>query len=250
VANDHCSAGFVGGRPQADPLPKIRRGRHPSAHYSKEIIMTDPNYTALLFVIDRSGSMDRIRDDMVGGLQQLLAEQAVEPGLLTVDIVTFDDVVERTHHFANPGEVAIELVPRATTALLDAIGISVHQFGHELSLLPEHARPETVQVVVVTDGLENSSQEYTVDDVRELVETQKETYSWEFVFLGADQDAVLTGKTLGFDAGASMTYAAGPEGVAEMSRSVSRFTSSIRAKQKRNFDAEERRRAQGGNTSA
>jgi uncharacterized protein YegL len=212
--------------------------------------MTDPNYTALLFVIDRSGSMDRIRDDMVSGLQHLLTEQSAEPGLLTVDIVTFDDSVERTHHFANPRDVAIELIPRGTTALLDAIGISVHQFGHELSLLPEHARPQTVQVVVVTDGLENASQEYTVEAVRSIVETQKQMYSWEFVFLGSDQDAVLTGQTLGFDAGASMTYAAGPAGVAEMSRSVSRFTSSIRANQKREFDSEERRRAQGDDSSS
>ena len=83
--------------------------------------MTDSNYTALLIVLDRSGSMSSIRDDMVGGLGEMLRTHAAEPGLLTVDVVTFDDQIEVTHHFANPRDVAIELVPRYTPALHDAM---------------------------------------------------------------------------------------------------------------------------------
>ncbi len=202
--------------------------------------MTDPNYTAMLLVVDRSGSMTDIRDDMVGGLTTMLAEQAAEPGLLTVDIVTFDTEIELQCSLADPKDVTIRLEPRGGTALFDAIGQSVTAFGRVLAALPEHARPETVQVVVVTDGEENSSREYPLDAVRTLVTQQKERYSWDFVFLGANQDAVFSGERLGFDAGSSMTFAPGAEGVALMSMSVGRYVKDVRGKQKRMFDADER----------
>lgn len=206
--------------------------------------MTDPNYTALLLVIDRSGSMTSIRDDMVGGLTTMLAQQAAQPGMLTVDIVIFDEVIELTRSMADPATVVIELEPRGGTALYDAIGMSVTGFGRALAALPEHARPGTVQVVVVTDGLENSSREYTADAVRALIAAQTETYSWDFVFLGANQDAVLTGAALGFDAGSSMTYAAAPDKIASMSTNLSRYVTDVRRKDKRGFTDEEREEAQ------
>ncbi len=123
--------------------------------------MADDNYTATLLVIDRSGSMTTIRDEMVGALTTLLEKQAAEEGMLTVDVVTFDNVIERQEHFADPTDVVIRLEPRGGTALYDALGIAIGEFGRELAALPEHARPGTVQVVVVTDGEENSSQEYS-----------------------------------------------------------------------------------------
>ena len=91
--------------------------------------MTDPNYTAMLLIIDRSGSMASIRDDMVGGLTAMLAEQAAEPGLLTVDIVTFDTEIELQCSLADPKAVTVRLEPRGGTALFDAIGQSVTAFG-------------------------------------------------------------------------------------------------------------------------
>jgi hypothetical protein len=182
--------------------------------------MTDPNYTALLIVLDRSGSMSSIRDDMVGGLEQMLAAQATEPGILTVDIVTFDDVIEHTHSFASPADVRVELVPRGSTALHDAMGISINSFGQALADLPERARPSSVQVIVVTDGMENASQEYSAKTVRELVTQQIWKYGWDFVFLGADQDAVLTAADLGIRADKAMSYARGKDNIAAMSSSV------------------------------
>lgn len=182
--------------------------------------MTDSYYTAVLIVLDRSGSMAGIRDDMVGGLEQLLRTHAAEPGLLTVDIVTFDDRIEVSHHFANPSEVSVELVPRGMTALHDAMGYALNGFGAQLAALPEHARPGNVQVIVVTDGYENASKEYTAETVRRLVVTQTDTYGWDFVFLGADQDAVLTAADLGIAAGKAMTYARGSENVKSMNASL------------------------------
>lgn len=202
--------------------------------------MTDPNYSALLLVIDRSGSMAGIRDDMVGGLTTMLAEQAAEPGLLTVDIVTFDTEIETQYSLAEPKDITISLEPRGATALFDAIGQSVTSFGRVLAALPEHARPETVQVVVVTDGEENSSREFGLDAVRALVKQQKEQYSWDFMFLGANQDAVLSGERLGFDADSSMTYTAGAEAVSNMSASMGRYVTDVRGKSKRGFDDDER----------
>ena len=207
--------------------------------------MTDPNYTAMLLVIDRSGSMEGIRDDMVGGLTAMLAEQAAEPGLLTVDIVTFDTEIELQCSLADPKTVTVTLEPRGGTALFDAIGQSVTAFGRVLAALPEHARPETVQVVVVTDGDENSSREFGRDAVRALVTQQKEQYAWDFVFLGANQDAVFAGERLGFDADSSMTYTAGTAGVAGMSASMGRYVKDVRSKTKRGFDSVERMQSMG-----
>ncbi len=207
--------------------------------------MTDPDYTAMLLIIDRSGSMQTIRDDMVGGLSTMLAEQAADPGMLTVDIVTFDTEIEVTHSLADPSSITIQLDPRGATALYDAVGIAVQGFGATLASLPEHARPGTVQVVVVTDGEENSSREWSAAAVRELVRRQIDTFNWDFVFLGANQDAVLTGAALGFDADSSMTFDAAPNEVQALTASVSRYVKDIRNKSKRGFSDAERGNAGG-----
>lgn len=207
--------------------------------------MTDPNYTALLLVIDRSGSMASIRDEMVDALNQLLAEQSALEGLLTVDVVIFDGVVEHTHTMADARTVRIELDPRGGTALMDAIGASVQIFGQQLAALPEHARPATVQVVIVTDGHENSSREYDHDMVRDLITRQTRDYDWDFVFLGANQDAVLTARGLGIGRDSALTYDAGADGIKGMRRSTSRYLTDRRRGQKRGFDEGERGEAQG-----
>jgi hypothetical protein len=202
--------------------------------------MTDPNYTAMLVVIDRSGSMSNIRDEMVTAVRGLLDDQAAEPGKLTVDIYSFDDVVTREFHLANPLDVVVSLEPRNFTALYDAIGIAVTEFGETLAAMPESERPDTVQVIVVTDGMENASREWHLSRVRELVLRQKESHKWDFVFLGANQDAVMTGEGLGFDRGSSMSFDPSAGGVDAMLKASSRYTSDLRRKQKRVFMMEER----------
>ena len=209
--------------------------------------MTDSNYTALLIVLDRSGSMSTIRDDMVGGLEEMLRTHAAEPGLLTVDVVTFDDQVEVTHHFANPGDVKIELVPRGRTALHDAMGYAINGFGAQLAALPEHARPGNVQVIVVTDGMENASHEYAADTVRRMVAKQAKEFDWDFVFLGADQDAVLTASDLGITADKAMTYARGKGNVAAMNVALTGKLRSVRSGRRDDGFTDDERRAAGGN---
>ncbi|WP_062211639.1 vWA domain-containing protein [Demequina oxidasica] len=202
--------------------------------------MTDPNYTALLLIVDRSGSMSSIRDDMVGGLQKLVDDQAASPGKLTVDIVTFDDRIEHTHKFENATEVTVTLEPRGMTALWDAIGVSVSKFGAALGDMTEQERPATVQIVIVTDGMENASHEYTGNAINQMISHQRDTYSWDFVFLGANQDAVATARELGIDGDAAMTYSADAESVDAMHVATSRYIHSVRVGDREGFTAGER----------
>jgi uncharacterized protein YegL len=207
--------------------------------------MTNPDYTGLLLIIDRSGSMATIRDDMVGGLEAMLRDQAAEPGRLSVDIVTFDTEIETQSKFADPASVVIALEPRGATALYDAIGYAVSTYGWRLALLPEVDRPGRVQVVVATDGEENSSHEWTADAVRTIVERQTSEFGWDFVFLGANQDAVLTGGRLGFQPDKSMTWEAAPEGVAGLSAGLNGYLKLSRAGADVAFTATQRKAAKG-----
>lgn len=106
--------------------------------------MTDSNDTALLIALDRSGSMSDTRDDMVGGLEHLIADQAQQPGMPTIDIVTFDELIEHTHAFAQPQDVKVELDPRGSTALYDAVGWSFNIFGRALADFAKLRGPASV----------------------------------------------------------------------------------------------------------
>jgi uncharacterized protein YegL len=208
--------------------------------------MTDPNYSALVAVLDRSGSMSGIREEMETGLQTLIDEQAKQPGMLTVDLIHFDSVIEAVYEMVDAQFVKVKLDPRGATALYDAIGVSINGFTKSLSDLPEHARPSNVTFVVVTDGHENSSQEYDLKTVRNLVKSKQKDEGWNFMFLGANQDAVLSGQNLGFEADASLTFDADADGVNTMASSASRFISDARSGNRQGFSDTERGAASRG----
>lgn len=169
--------------------------------------MTDPNYTAIAVVVDRSGSMMSMQKDAEGGLNTFLTDQKSGPGRCTVRIDQFDTEYENVTKSVDVNSVEpYVLVPRGGTALLDAIGKTVVDFGEELAALPEDQRPGNVIVVVVTDGGENQSREFTNDGVKALITKQETEFGWTFVFLAANQDAIAVGATYGFAAGTSMTY--------------------------------------------
>lgn len=207
--------------------------------------MTDAHYTALLLLVDRSGSMDSIRDDMLGGLRALLEEQRKLPGFITVDLVQFDDTIDTVYQMVDPENITISLEPRGRTALHDAIGLGVNGFSQRIDALPDHAQPKAIQVVVVTDGLENASNEYTAKQVKELVTAKQEDPRWDFMFLGANQDAVLSGENLGFQRDSSMTFAAQGAPVRNVSQAASRYISDRRSGTRRGFTTDERRQASG-----
>jgi hypothetical protein len=130
-----------------------------------------------------------------------------------VTLAQFDDTYEVVYAALPVSQVPpLALQPRGTTALLDAMGRLVTDAGAELAALPEDRRPGTVIVAVMTDGLENASREWTHPAIRSLVEQQTRDYGWQFLYMGADQDAVEVGRSLGVTAGSSVTYARGRAG--------------------------------------
>lgn len=168
--------------------------------------MTDKNYTHLLAIVDRSGSMASCQEDMRGGLDELFKSQAEVEGKCLVDYVQFDTQYEVVYTDVDVSEAKAVLKPRGGTALLDAVGKAVTELGDKLAKLDEDSRPGLVQVFVVTDGYENASLEWNAKAVKELIKSQEEKYKWDFIFLGANMDAVAVGESFGFKGDKSLTY--------------------------------------------
>lgn len=153
--------------------------------------------------------MGSIKDDMETGLNQIFKDQAEVEGKCLVDYVQFDDTYELVFEDTPVADAKAVLQPRGMTALLDAVGKAVTQLGDKLAKLPEGKRPGLVQVVVVTDGYENASREWNADKVRELIKQQTDKWNWDFIFLGANLDAVAVGSSFGFAPDKSLTYDTG-----------------------------------------
>ena len=178
--------------------------------------MTDPTYTDITMVLDRSGSMQSIKDDTIGGFDAFISEQRRLPGRCTVSLVQFDNVYEEVYTGRDLADVpGLTLVPRGSTAMLDAIGRAVNATGARLAAMPEDRRPGTVIVGIMTDGLENASREFTFPMVKALIEQQEQVYGWTFMYMGANQDAIEVGASLGVARDRSLTYA-GPKVAAAM----------------------------------
>src|SRR6476469_7085618 len=186
--------------------------------------MTDSNYTHVLCVVDRSGSMAGVDKDMRGGLDTFFAEQAKEDGKCLVDYVQFDSEYEKVFEDKDVANAKAVLQPRGSTALLDALGRSVTELGEKLAAKSEGERPGHVIVVVVTDGYENASHDWTREKVKELVERQQDEWNWVFTFLGANMDAVAEGASYGVKGGTSLTYSTASAGqtFSSLSQSVTR----------------------------
>jgi hypothetical protein len=183
--------------------------------------MTDQNLTHLYFLLDRSGSMQSIREDTIGGFDAFIAEQRTQPGQCRVTLAQFDDRYDVVYADLPIGEVpGLELQPRGTTALLDAIGRLLTEAGEHLAALPESERPGTVIVGIMTDGHENASKEWTHAAVKALIQQQTQTYGWEFLYMGADQDAIEVGTGLGVPATRSVMYSRGSSRAAMASTSA------------------------------
>ncbi len=154
--------------------------------------------TDITMVIDRSGSMESIQSDAQGGVNTFIESQKSEPGDALLTLVQFDTEYEFVHCGAPIATVPpYKLVPRGGTALLDAIGRAINETGARLAAMDEAQRPGLVVFVIVTDGEENSSREFTREKIREKIEHQQSTYKWQFTFLAANQDAFAEGESLG-----------------------------------------------------
>ena len=180
------------------------------------------NLTEMVFVLDRSGSMRSLTADTIGGFNELIEKQKKIEGDAYVTTVLFDHEYELLHDHVALGEVAPltdkEYFARGSTALLDAVGRTINAVGARLAATPEEERPEHVVFVITTDGMENASREYTAKQVREMVEHQQQKYSWQFVFLGANMDAVSEAGKLGISASHAANFAPSQRGVSMMYR--------------------------------
>lgn len=167
------------------------------------------NYTDLNIILDRSGSMSSIAKDMAGGIKTFLEKEKETGDDTKVSFFQFDDQYETVFVDKDIKEdIKIDLLPRGSTALLDALGRTIVSVGEKLSKMKEADRPNRVLFLVITDGFENSSQEFTSEVVSEKVKHQREKYAWDFVFLGAGEDAVLAQhKGLGIGASSSKGFA-------------------------------------------
>lgn len=173
----------------------------------------------IVLIIDKSGSMDTIKDDAIGGFNSFLTEQKDIERDANVTFVLFDDRYDLIHNGKDIHEVE-ELTkktyrPSGTTALLDAVGRTVDRVGERLNELTNSEKPENVIVFILTDGMENASSDYTKDQVKEMIQHQESKYSWEFIYGGANQDAFEEAGGLGIKAQNTFNFEATGQGTRE-----------------------------------
>jgi len=163
------------------------------------------NYTHICCITDRSGSMRSIQDEVIGGFNTLVEQQRKEPGECTMTYVQFDNEYEIV--FADtpldriPELTKETFVPRGMTALLDAVGRTVVRQGEWLAAMDEADRPSKVICLIITDGQENASHEYKLEQIHDMIQHQTNKYAWEFVYLGADDKAFEEARNMGLKAG-------------------------------------------------
>ena len=189
--------------------------------------------TELVFILDRSGSMSGLEGDTIGGYNAMLEKQKKEPGEAVITTVLFDDKYELLHDRINlKGIQPItekEYYVRGTTALLDAVGRTISKIVNVQKHTAEDERAENVMFVITTDGMENASREYSYEKVRRMIEHQKNKYGWEFIFLGANIDAVDTAERFGIDQDRAVNYNADSEGTLLNYEVISETVSCLRA---------------------
>lgn len=195
--------------------------------------MTKQNFTSINVVLDRSGSMQTILEPTISGFNTFIAEQKKVIGECEISLHQFDNEYETIYSCQPIAKVldltAATFIPRGMTALHDAIGKTINSVGTRLSTMKEEDRPDTVIILIVTDGLENASKEFTSGTIAEMIAHQKDKYSWDFIFLGANQDAVTTGAGFKINANASVSFNASRESVNHLFQSVAHGTSGKRS---------------------
>lgn len=205
----------------------------------------EQDYTHMVVILDRTGSMESIRDDTIGGFNSFLKKQKAEPGTATLTLVQFDtqDPYEVIHRFTPIAEVP-ELtretyVPRASTPLLDALGRGINDLENSIGELKDADRPSKIVMVVVTDGQENSSREFRRDQIERMIKDRTEKDGWQFVFLSADLAAIGDARTIGIHADAVLLFEKSVTGSTGAWASLSDRTADYRSARKRKIGFEQ-----------
>ena len=198
-------------------------------------------HTEIVFILDRSGSMHAMVEPAISGFNRLLREQQQVPGHARFTLVLFDDQYELPFHSVPIAEV-VELdtssfVPRGNTALLDAIGRTIDDLGGKLAATPEQDRPKQVIIAILTDGEENASTRYSWEAVAKRIRHQSGKYHWQFLFLGANQDAIATAGRMNIQAGNTANFAMNEHSYSSSKGALSRKMSAFRRRSQGDADA-------------
>ena len=214
--------------------------------------MKKTTITELVYILDRSGSMSGLETDTIGGYNGMLKKQKAEPGTAFVTTVLFDDNYELLHDRVNIRELSPitekEYFVRGSTALLDAVGKTISRIGNDQKHADESRRADKVMIVIITDGMENASREYTYHRIMDMIDRQKSRYGWEFLFLGANIDAVATAAKFGISSDRAANYHADSTGTQLNYNAINDFASNLRsgisndASWKKNIDEDYKKR--------
>ncbi|MBQ9838230.1 MAG: VWA domain-containing protein [Oscillospiraceae bacterium] len=210
------------------------------------------NLTEIVFILDRSGSMSGLEGDTIGGFNSMIEKQKRESGEALISTVLFDNETEVIHHRVDIKKIALltdrDYYVRGCTALLDAVGGAIHHIGNVHKYAREEDRPEKTLFIITTDGMENASRKYTYDQLKMMIERQKEKYGWEFIFLGANIDAAKEAARFGISEDRVANYHADSTGTAVIYEAMSEAVCSVRACRpmsadwKKNVDADYKKR--------
>ena len=204
--------------------------------------------TEIVFILDRSGSMSGLENETIGGFNSMISKQKDEEGEALISTVLFDNETEVIHDRLPLDKIAPltgkEYYVRGSTALLDAIGEAIHHISSIHKYAREEDVPEKTLFIITTDGMENSSRKYSYDKVKKMVEKKKEKNHWEFIFLGANIDAVSVANKFGVDRSRAVTYECDGAGTALNYKMMSKMVSCARASKSAEamgaaFDSEE-----------
>lgn len=206
--------------------------------------------TDITVILDKSGSMESRRTDAIGGFNALVDDQKAQPGEAALSLVQFDTSYGVTFTEKAPIDVpALTMetyTPSGGTALLDAMGKTIDATGRRLAAMSEDARPGKVIVVIITDGEENSSREFTYPRVNEMICHQRDVYKWEFMFVGTNQDAIASASRIGIQASSALTYGTSPRATRVALDVVADSISALRAGRSGHFTDEAREAALAG----
>ena len=174
--------------------------------------------TEIVFILDRSGSMSGLESDTIGGYNSMIEKQKKEEGEALISTVLFDGQTDVLHDRVPLDKISPitekEYYVRGSTALLDAVGGAIHHIGNVHKYAREEDVPEKTLFIITTDGMENSSRQYSYNKVKKMIEKQKEKYHWEFIFLGANIDAVGVADRFGVDRQHAVRYECDSAGTA------------------------------------
>ncbi len=190
------------------------------------------NITEIVFILDRSGSMAGLEDDTIGGFNAMVERQKKEPGSALLSTVLFSNGFELLYDREDIQKVEPMTEEQyqvgGCTALLDAIGWTVHHIGNVHKYAREEDRPGKTIFVITTDGMENASHSYTYEEVQRMVKHEQEKYGWEFLFLGANMDAIATARSFGIRANRAVQYKSDSAGTELNYRVVSETVAKVR----------------------